>query len=64
MRVKIGNTWYNSDDQYVAVQFTEEELKMIKENLTIESAPNLKFGAGVDDGTDLKAWIRDEVKAC
>jgi len=29
MRVKIGDTWYNSDDQPICIQLTEGEQKQI-----------------------------------
>ncbi len=61
MKVKIGNKWYDSDDQYVAVQFEPNELEMVK-SMNVETSPNLKFGAGVQSDVDLKKWIRDEVE--
>jgi len=29
MRVKIGDTWYNSDDQPICVELSEEEQRQI-----------------------------------
>lgn len=57
MRVKIGDTWYDAEDQWLAVQFTVEELECVKQ-LTPDS--NRSFCAGRSDTDDeLLAWVRE-----
>lgn len=57
MRVKIGDDWYDSEIQWLGVQFTEEEIECIKQ-LNPETS-HLSFVAGNGDGDDLVEWLSE-----
>jgi len=60
MRVKIGNEWIDSSDQWLAVQFSKEELEAVKK-MDVDGS-NRSFASGRDeeeDGKNLLAWMRE-----
>lgn len=58
MRVKIGDKWYECEDQMLGVQFTEEEVSMLMEYLP--TTPHRSFAAGfAENDGDLVAWLRE-----
>lgn len=60
MKVKIGSEWIDSDDQPLAVQFTDSELDFIKNNMDKERSPNNRFAAGLwEDANDALPWLRE-----
>lgn len=57
MRVKIGDTWFESEDQFLGVQFTDDEVSMLMEYLP--TTPHRSFGVGLEETEgDLVAWLR------
>jgi len=63
MKVKVGDKWYSSDEQPVAVEFKDHEIEYIKNNMDKKSAPNNRFGVGVwNDYRSAKKWIRERDK--
>ncbi|TCT93287.1 hypothetical protein [Pseudomonas sp. LP_4_YM] len=58
MKVKVGDTWFSTDDQPIAVMFDDEELELVKE-MNRETCPNLRFGTGFDDPVKLLEWMRE-----
>lgn len=63
MRVKIGDTWYSSDDQTLGVQFTQGELDFILASDWAGSARCFGVGTAIppEEGEldPLVAWIRE-----
>jgi len=63
MRVKIGDTWYDCDDQPLGVQFTESELEFIRTADWTGSARCFVAGRQwpLEEGEldPLVAWIRE-----
>lgn len=60
MRVKIGSQWISSDDQPLAVEFTEAELTFIKQTMDAETAPSRRFMAARYLRPDeARAWVRE-----
>lgn len=58
MRVKIGDEWIDASQQWLAVQFTAEELECVKQ-LDHESS-SMSFASGaVEDDADLLEWLRE-----
>lgn len=62
MRVKIGNTWYNSDDQPICIQVSEGEQRQIAA-LDRSVASQGKY-AKYDDkhitGEEILDWMSEE----
>lgn len=63
MRVKIGETWYDSDEQPICIQVNEAEQQAIAD-MDRSVAKNGKFGVGKTDSSftpdDFRAWIKEE----
>lgn len=58
MKVRIGDTWYSSDDQPVSVMFEDDELEGIK-TMDRETCPNLRFTAGrFYTQEEIEAWAK------
>lgn len=58
MKVKIGDEWYSTDDQFISVQLTDEELDIVK-GMSRENSPNLRFTSGhAQTGEELIDWAR------
>ena len=60
MWVKVGSTWYNSDEQTLSVQFKDNELDFIKSNMNKETSPNNRFTVGVGSYEDLIKFAREK----
>lgn len=58
MKVKIGNKWIDSDDENLAVQFTDAELEHIK-TMTRDKCPNLRFMPTRMSEKDALKWLRE-----
>lgn len=61
MRVKAGDTWYDSKDMPLCIQLTEEDLEAIK-GMTKETSPQLKYAvfyesAAFKNAEDIKTWM-------
>ena len=63
MRVKIGDTWYDSNDQPLCIQVSEDEQQAIAD-MDRSIATSGKFGVGKTDSSftpdDFRAWIKEE----
>ena len=58
MRVKIGDTWHSTDDQWLAVQFTAEELECVKQLDPDKSSRSFVSG-DAREASDLIEWLRE-----
>ena len=60
MRVKIGDTWYDSKDQWLGVQLEPKELDAMKKMDTKESNRSIAAGTPTEsDGADMLEWLRE-----
>lgn len=58
MKVKIGDEWYSAEDQFLSVQFTGEEMELVR-GMTRENSPNLRFSAGrTEDPDEVLDWVK------
>lgn len=57
MRVKIGDTWYDSDDSPVGIQMSDIEWEFIRSG---EVPKNKSFAIGrFETDAELVAWLRE-----
>lgn len=65
MKVKIGDTWYSSDETPICIQIDDTEQSQIADMPKPSAAGSLgkyaKFGDGCGMSVDeMRAWMKDE----
>ncbi|ENA37426.1 hypothetical protein HMPREF1487_04344 [Pseudomonas sp. HPB0071] len=58
MRVKIGDTWYSAEDQWLCVELSESELEYVQSQ-DPNQWTNRRLAAGeAEDPEALRTWMR------